>query len=80
MQYYLGVDIGSVSSNFVLMTSDRQLRRKLYLRTQGNPIKAIKEGFENKKTAWILNRTESAGWVPPAADAISQRFSSVPMW
>ncbi|MDD3895075.1 MAG: BadF/BadG/BcrA/BcrD ATPase family protein, partial [Syntrophomonadaceae bacterium] len=43
---YLGVDIGSVSSNFVLMTEDRKLLKKVYLRTQGNPIRAIKEGYE----------------------------------
>jgi predicted CoA-substrate-specific enzyme activase len=61
MQYYLGVDIGSVSSNFVLMTSDRQLRRKLYLRTQGNPIKAIKEGFENIKNSLDLKQDRICG-------------------
>lgn len=46
MQYYLGVDIGSVSSNFVLMTEKLEICKKVYLRTQGNPVKAIKEGYE----------------------------------
>lgn len=46
MHYYLGVDIGSVSSNFVLMTEELQIYKKVYLRTQGNPVKAIKEGYE----------------------------------
>ncbi|NLW90446.1 MAG: 2-hydroxyglutaryl-CoA dehydratase [Syntrophomonadaceae bacterium] len=45
MYYYLGVDIGSVSSNFVLLDSRRRLSAKVYLRTQGNPVQAIKEGF-----------------------------------
>lgn len=45
MNVYMGVDIGSVSSNFVLLDSDNQVRRKLYIRTLGNPVRAIKEGF-----------------------------------
>jgi len=48
---YLGVDIGSVSSNFVLLDSRGQLKAKVYLRTQGNPVQAIKEGFAAIDTA-----------------------------
>ncbi|MGE5379841.1 MAG: acyl-CoA dehydratase activase [Methylocystaceae bacterium] len=44
-KYYLGVDIGSVSSNFVIINGQGQLADKLYLRTQGNPMKAIIEGL-----------------------------------
>lgn len=42
---YLGVDIGSVSSNFVLIDPRGNLIYKDYLRTQGNPIRAICQGF-----------------------------------
>lgn len=45
MDYFLGVDIGSVSSNLVLIDSRNQLLRKVYLRTRGNPVKAVREGF-----------------------------------
>lgn len=45
MYQYLGVDIGSVSSNFVLMDQYGHIREKIYLRTLGNPVNAIKEGF-----------------------------------
>lgn len=45
MQMYLGVDIGSVSSNFVLIDKVGRLQAKVYLRTQGNPVQAIQEGF-----------------------------------
>lgn len=45
MNYFLGVDIGSVSSNFVLMDNNYNIFKKIYLRTSGNPIKAIKDGF-----------------------------------
>jgi predicted CoA-substrate-specific enzyme activase len=45
MNCYLGVDIGSVSSNLVLLNEKKHLVHKVYLRTQGNPVRAIKEGY-----------------------------------
>ncbi|MGI6412429.1 MAG: acyl-CoA dehydratase activase [Syntrophomonadaceae bacterium] len=54
MHCYLGVDIGSVSSNLVLLDEDGRLVKKVYLRTRGNPIKAIKEGYQE-----IMENTES---------------------
>ncbi|NLJ72768.1 MAG: 2-hydroxyglutaryl-CoA dehydratase [Syntrophomonadaceae bacterium] len=45
MQYYLGVDIGSVSSNFVLLDEKLKLQEKVYMRTNGNPVEAIKKGY-----------------------------------
>lgn len=45
MNVYLGVDIGSVSSNFVLMNNQMEIVKKIYLRTQGNPVQAIQTGF-----------------------------------
>lgn len=44
--YYLGVDLGSVSTNFVLIDGDNELYYKSYLRTQGKPIDVIREGLE----------------------------------
>ncbi|KUG04759.1 activator of 2-hydroxyglutaryl-coa dehydratase [hydrocarbon metagenome] len=46
MVYYLGVDIGSVSSNFVLMDEEAKVVKKIYMRTEGNPVKAVKEGYK----------------------------------
>ncbi len=45
MDCYLGVDIGSVSSNLVLIDNQCRVIEKIYLRTQGNPVKAVREGF-----------------------------------
>lgn len=45
MDVFLGVDIGSVSSNFVLMDDQYQIVKKVYLRTAGNPVQAIRSGF-----------------------------------
>ncbi|HHX22460.1 MAG TPA: 2-hydroxyglutaryl-CoA dehydratase [Thermoanaerobacterales bacterium] len=41
----LGIDVGSVSTNLVLLDENKHLIKKLYLNTQGNPINAIKKGF-----------------------------------
>ncbi len=45
MRGYLGVDVGSVSTN--LLTTDEQgnIIASLYIRTQGQPIAAIQEGL-----------------------------------
>ncbi|MEQ8201631.1 MAG: acyl-CoA dehydratase activase [Syntrophomonadaceae bacterium] len=45
MDCYLGIDIGSVSSNLVLLDGQDNLLRKVYLRTRGNPVQVVREGF-----------------------------------
>jgi len=41
----LGIDVGSVSSNIVLIDADGKVVEKLYLRTNGRPIEAICKGL-----------------------------------
>jgi len=43
--YYLGIDVGSVSTDLVVMDGDRKILSELYLKTRGNPIEAVKEGL-----------------------------------
>jgi predicted CoA-substrate-specific enzyme activase len=43
--YYLGIDVGSVSTDFVVLDESFKVADKHYLRTRGNPIKAIQQGF-----------------------------------
>lgn len=45
-KFFLGVDVGSVSTNFVLMRPDNTLKEVLYLRTQGRPMQTIQEGIK----------------------------------
>ncbi len=66
MDCYLGVDIGSVSSNLVLVDSSYNLLQKIYLRTQGNPVRAIREGFvliadNAKKKHWRIKGVGTTG-------------------
>ncbi|MDK2798424.1 MAG: hypothetical protein PWP27_4 [Clostridiales bacterium] len=53
--YYLGIDIGSVSTNLVLLDKHSKIYKKLYIRTQGQPINALKEGLKTLKQDFSEN-------------------------
>jgi predicted CoA-substrate-specific enzyme activase len=44
--YYLGIDIGSVSTDFVLLNKKMEVVDELYLKTNGAPIEAVRRGLE----------------------------------
>lgn len=44
--YYLGVDVGSVSTNLVMMDEENNICEKLYLKTSGHPVDTLKEGLK----------------------------------
>ncbi len=46
MRGYLGVDVGSVSTNIVLIDENENVIETLYIRTQGQPIAAVQRGLE----------------------------------
>ncbi|MBN1127023.1 MAG: hypothetical protein JXA82_18620 [Sedimentisphaerales bacterium] len=43
---YLGVDVGSISTNVVVMDSQKRVLAKEYLMTAGNPLRAVRTGLE----------------------------------
>ena len=45
MKTYLGVDVGSVSTDIALTDEDGNVIDSVYLRTQGQPIKVVQEGI-----------------------------------
>lgn len=49
MNAYLGIDVGSVSINIVVLSEAGEVITGLYLRTKGRPIEVIQDGL--KKTA-----------------------------
>ena len=42
---YLGLDVGSVSTNLVLLTPDLQVIEGIYLPTRGRPVEALHQGL-----------------------------------
>jgi activator of 2-hydroxyglutaryl-CoA dehydratase len=59
--YYLGVDVGSVSTDLVLADQNMKVVEKLYLRTKGRPIQAIQEGFRQLKDKYGKEEIAAAG-------------------
>ncbi len=44
--FFLGIDIGSTSTNLVLINSGSEIVTYKYIRTKGNPLKAVQNGME----------------------------------
>ncbi|MFZ5641480.1 MAG: acyl-CoA dehydratase activase [Bacillota bacterium] len=59
MTGYLGVDVGSVSTNLVVISPDNEVLVNLYIRTMGQPIKAVQQGL--KEVAGHLGNIDIAG-------------------
>jgi len=43
---YLGVDVGSVSTNLALVDTDGQVKVGVYLPTRGRPLEVVREGYD----------------------------------
>jgi predicted CoA-substrate-specific enzyme activase len=59
--YYLGVDVGSVSTDLVVLNEDLDVIEKLYLRTKGKPIRAVQEGFKLLKNKYRDHEIKGVG-------------------
>ena len=46
MNLFLGIDVGSVSTNIVLLDESEKVKEALYLRTYGQPIETVKKGLQ----------------------------------
>ena len=44
-EVFLGIDIGSLSTNLVLIDRDHQVIARRYLMTEGRPIEAVRRGL-----------------------------------
>ncbi|QGG49268.1 acyl-CoA dehydratase activase [Heliorestis convoluta] len=56
---FLGVDVGSVSTNLVLVDKEGQVHEALYLRTQGRPLETVLKGM--KKLAELYQNDQIQG-------------------
>jgi predicted CoA-substrate-specific enzyme activase len=58
---FLGVDVGSVSTNLVLVDERGELMDRLYLATSGQPIRVIQEGLAQLNGRWGRKTIHSVG-------------------
>ncbi len=49
---YLGIDVGSVSTNLVALDAECRVIHDIYLRTAGRPIEAVQKGLTELKEKW----------------------------
>ena len=61
MQAYLGVDVGSVSTNLVVINEDGKVLVDIYLRTAGQPIKVVQEGMRQVAEA-VKDKNRDLWW------------------
>jgi activator of 2-hydroxyglutaryl-CoA dehydratase len=47
MEYYLGIDAGSVSTKLVVLNAAGELTAHSYLPTQGAPVAAVHQGLKD---------------------------------
>ncbi len=59
--YYLGTDVGSVSTDVVLIDEEFNVIEKIYLKTKGRPIKAIQDCFIQLKDKYSDSEIRAAG-------------------
>lgn len=58
---YLGIDVGSVSTNLVLTDLEGNIVKKLYIRTGGQPINSLMKGLKNVTAGGRVPRILAAG-------------------
>ena len=54
---YLGVDVGSISTNVAVIDEQKRVMAKVYLMTAGNPLEAVRQGLDivGKKVVGKVN-------------------------
>jgi len=63
-QYFIGVDVGSISTNVAIIDNERNIIETVYIRTEGKPIDSVQRGIRmmrKKLTSSFDNDIEIAG-------------------
>ena len=64
LDLYIGLDVGSVSINLILLDEKYHVLEKIYLRTQGKPVAILSQGLEmlrNSIPAMQYSRSRATG-------------------
>ena len=59
--YYMGIDVGSVSTDIVLIDGNLNLVEGIYLNTKGKPINAVQEGLMQLKSKYSSKQIIAVG-------------------
>ena len=59
--YWLGIDIGSISTDLVLINDENQIEKELYLKTGSNPLRAIVDGLRTLGYNYSSDDVQGAG-------------------
>ncbi len=59
--YYMGVDVGSVSTDVVLIDENNNIIEQIYIRTKGSPINAVQNAFKTLKGKYSDKQINAAG-------------------
>ncbi len=54
-KYYIGVDVGSISTNLAVIDEKRNIVESVYIRTDGKPIESVQRGIQIMKDK-LINR------------------------
>ncbi|NLD18644.1 MAG: 2-hydroxyglutaryl-CoA dehydratase [Clostridiales bacterium] len=59
--YWLGIDIGSISTDFVMIDEGREVKESLYLKTKSNPAEAVKKGLNQLSKNYSSGNIKGVG-------------------
>ncbi|MDD3225598.1 MAG: acyl-CoA dehydratase activase [Clostridium sp.] len=59
--YYIGVDVGSVSTDIVILDENMNVVESLYLKTKGRPLDTIRDGFKMLQNKYDNSEIKAVG-------------------
>jgi len=58
-KYYIGVDVGSISTNVAIIDEHRNVIETVYIRTEGKPIASVQRGIQIMREK-LLNKYQKS--------------------
>lgn len=59
--YFLGIDVGSISTDLVVIDKKGEIQKQLYLKTKGRPLDAVRLGLRQMGTCFRTEQIAGAG-------------------
>ena len=65
----MGMDIGSVSTNLVVLDDAGEVVKEIYVKTDGRPVEVVEQGPGRHLRRDGRTASTSSAWAPPAPAA-----------